>query len=125
MCQEYSVPIKEKISEEYLKKYVELRAKPYLFLCLQRGNGKKVDILWEEISPLHGEYLMLNTSELPNVEEECFLSQILEDNPHPKYSLSNVACQGILRRARVRGKELPEQLKEVLEIQASMNVIME
>ena len=35
-----------------------------------------------------------------------------------KYYLSPKACQGILLRASVRGKELPEVLKKALERQA-------
>ena len=42
------------------------------------------------------------------------LSQILEETPHPKYNLTAKACQGILRRAERRGKDLPERLKAVL-----------
>lgn len=42
------------------------------------------------------------------------LSQILEENPLPKYNLSAKACLGILRRAERRGKDLPERLKAVL-----------
>ena len=53
-----------------------------------------------------------SSEELPNVVVDCALSQILEDNPHPKYCLSPKACQGILRRAEKRGKELPPILKE-------------
>ena len=33
---------------------------------------------------------------------------------HPKYYLSKRACEGILRRAKERGKELPEILKQAL-----------
>ena len=46
------------------------------------------------------------------------LSQILEANPLPKYNLTAKACQGILRRAERRGKDLPKLLKEVLIRQA-------
>lgn len=49
-----------------------------------------------------------------SVAEESRLSQILEDNPQEKYSLSAKACQGILRRAERRGKDLPKLLKAVL-----------
>ena len=42
------------------------------------------------------------------------LSQILEENPLPKYNLTAKACLGILRRAERRGKDLPERLKAVL-----------
>ena len=46
------------------------------------------------------------------------LSEILQDDADPKYDLSPRACQGILRRARERGKELPEILRVALEQQA-------
>lgn len=49
-----------------------------------------------------------------SVAEESRLSQILEETPHPKYNLTAKACQGILRRAERRGKDLPKLLKEVL-----------
>ena len=60
----------------------------------------------------------LNCGEKPNKTIPTFLSQILETNPNPKYNLSDRACQGILRRAETRGKELPELLKTTLEKQS-------
>ena len=57
---------------------------------------------------------MHSFGESPNEERESLLSQILEERPHPKYCLSAKACQGILRRAEKRGKELPEMLKAAL-----------
>jgi hypothetical protein len=45
------------------------------------------------------------------------LSQILEVNAPEKYHLSAKACEGILRRAERRGKQLPEMLKVALEQQ--------
>ena len=65
----------------------------------------------------HGASSTLNIGECPNVAIESFLSQILqpmEDVPE-KYYLSARACLGILRRAKERGKELPEELKAALE----------
>ena len=47
------------------------------------------------------------------------LSSILMEDVPDRYSLSPKACQGILRRAAKRGKELPEVLKAALEQQAS------
>ena len=47
------------------------------------------------------------------------LSSILMEDVPDRYSLSPKACQGILRRAARRGKELPEVLKAALEQQAS------
>lgn len=59
----------------------------------------------------------LGTFNYPTVESR--LSQILEEAPPTKYYLSRAACQGILRRAERRGKDLPEQLKQALLIQSA------
>lgn len=61
-----------------------------------------------------GELTTRNTGECPNAVVVSRLSQILEETPHPKYNLTAKACQGILRRAERRGKDLPKLLKEVL-----------
>ena len=61
------------------------------------------------------EFLMLNTGESPNEDVVSTLSSILEVNAPEKYYLSATACEGILRRAERRGKELPPMLKEALE----------
>ena len=61
----------------------------------------------------------LNVSEEPKIPVYTKLSQILEENPDPKYNLTPKACAGILRRAERRGKKLPEALKTVLELQSS------
>ena len=50
--------------------------------------------------------------------DACFLSQILMANVSEKYYLSPKACQGILRRASERGKQLPNILRIALERQA-------
>ena len=71
------------------------------------GNG------WSRA--LRTEFLTRNTGECPNVAVESTLSQILEDNAPEKYYLSAKACEGILRRAERRGKQLPEMLKAALE----------
>ena len=58
-----------------------------------------------------GGFSMLNISEWPNDAAVCSLSQILEAEPIPQeYYLSAEACQGIIRRADKRGKQLPELL---------------
>ena len=57
----------------------------------------------------------LNVGEKPRVPVITKLSQVLEENPDPKYNLSQRACQGILGRAEKRGKVLPKMLKEALE----------
>lgn len=56
----------------------------------------------------------LSTGEYPNVDVESTLFLILEDNVPEKYYLSRKACEGILRRAEKRGKQLPQMLKDAL-----------
>ena len=71
----------------------------------------------------HTEFLTLSTSEwnhtlAPSLSDDgvCSLSDILEDSGSvpQRYFLSARACQGILRRAEKRGKELPPMLKTAL-----------
>ena len=62
-----------------------------------------------------GEFMTANGSAWRNGGSACSLSQILEANAPPKYSLSPKACAGILRRAAKRGKALPPQLLRALE----------
>jgi len=62
-----------------------------------------------------GRYLTLSTSEWRNDADVSSLSDILEDNPDPKYSLSVKACLGILNRAEKRNKTLPPLLKDALQ----------
>lgn len=69
-----------------------------------------------------GECLTLSTSEwnhtlAPSLRDDgvCSLSDILETGDVPqRYFLSAKACEGILRRAEKRGKELPELLARAL-----------
>ena len=51
--------------------------------------------------------------------KESRLSDILQKSVDAKFYLSPKACLGILRRAAVRGKELPEILRKALERQAA------
>ena len=62
------------------------------------------------------ECLTLDSSASPSDARECFLSDVLEIGDLPRrYFLSAVACRGILRRAKNRGKELPAMLRAALE----------
>jgi cytidylate kinase len=61
------------------------------------------------------EFLTLNIGESPSVVVESTLSSILEAQAPEKYYLSAKACEGILRRAERRGKQLPPMLKSALE----------
>jgi hypothetical protein len=66
------------------------------------------------------ECLTLNTSEWPSDGVACSLSETLEaGSVPPRFFLSARACQGILRRAEKRGKELPAQLRSALTAVAS------
>ena len=73
---------------------------------------------WEDDGAWRGELTTRNIGECPNAVVVSRLSQILEETPHTKYSLTAKACQGILRRAERRGKDLPKRLKAVLIRQA-------
>lgn len=73
---------------------------------------------WADDGAWLGECMTRNTGESPNAAVVSRLSQILEATPQEKYSLSAKACQGILRRAERRGKDLPEPLKTVLLMQS-------
>ena len=112
---EHSAPTKEKTSESYSKKQRKSLTKMPLFLDLRRESGQRQDASWQMGGALLGEYSMHSFGESPKEGVESHLSQILEDNPHPKYCLSDRACQGILNRANRRGKVLPQILKEALE----------
>ena len=74
----------------------------------------------------HGGFLTLNLSEASHSASQsrnggvvCSLSDVLETGRVPeRYYLTAKACQGILRRAESRHKELPGVLKEALEYQS-------
>ncbi len=74
--------------------------------------------MWAEAA-LPTEPLTLNFTECPSVGVGSSLSAILQDNVPEMYSLSPEACRGILRRAFVRGKALPEPLLSALIAQSS------
>ncbi len=112
---------KAKISGSSSKKSSELSSIVYQFLDLTPGNGNLLGLsYWEILSPWLGDALMLNTGVSPKDAKESSLWQILEEQPHHKYYLTRKACRGILRRASERGKDLPEQLHEALEIQSGV-----
>lgn len=106
-----------KIVLEELIKIAEPEAPALPMLEKNRGGGATQTLSWETDGALLTEFLTLNIGECPNVERESTLLQILEDNAPEKYYLSAKACEGILRRAERRGKELPPILKEALKQQ--------
>ena len=115
MYTEHSQATKEKTSESCLKNSRRSQTKTPLFLDLRTGNGQAADASWQTDGASLGVYSTHSFGESPSVAAESRLSQILEDNPHPRYSLSGKAASGILNRASRRGKELPPMLKEALE----------
>lgn len=118
MSPAHSARTKVKTSASSLKNSAKLKKKEVtpLFLDLRSGvaNGATQDLSWEMGIPSHGECLMHNFGAYPSVEEESSLLSILEADVPEKYSLSETACRGILRRAANRGKELPSLLRLAL-----------
>ena len=114
-----------KTSARCSKKSAESSTKEPMFLDLTRGGvhfGEQAAQSWATGIRSHGECLTLNSGESPNVAVASHLSQILEAQPLPKYYLSPKACQGVLRRAERRGKELPPILKAALERQSASTI---
>jgi hypothetical protein len=89
-------------------------------MCLDLQGGNRLGCYWDKDGASLGEYWMRNTSECPSAAVESSLSQILEANAPEKYYLSAKACQGILTRAKRRGKAVPEILRVALERQGSI-----
>jgi len=87
------------------------------FQYLQAEAGQTPE--WLEAAELQslGGCLTPQCGESPSAAAESFLSQVLEQDAPARYSLSRKACEGILRRAAKRGKELPPMLRDALEAQ--------
>lgn len=121
MCPELSAATKEKTSRQSSKRSSASQSrKPPILKCLKKAGqlGGATTMKWEDDGAWLGECMTRNTGESPNAAAVSRLSQILEVTPQEKYSLSAKACQGILRRAERRGKDLPELLKTVLLMQS-------
>ena len=118
MCREHSASTVAEISPQFLRRLQKsLTKKSPTFLCLQTG-GLIQDVSWVEDFQLLGEFSTRSFLEYHNGGAESRLSQILQGGQLQKYYLSAKACQGILNRAKRRGKELPEMLRIALEQQA-------
>ena len=121
MCPEPSAATKGETSRQSSKRSSASQSrKPPILKCLKRDGqlGGATTMKWEDDGAWLGECMTRNTGESPNAAVGSRLSQILEATPQEKYSLSAKACQGILRRAERRGKDLPETLKAVLLMQS-------
>ncbi|OQB30093.1 MAG: hypothetical protein BWY07_02721 [Candidatus Hydrogenedentes bacterium ADurb.Bin170] len=113
-----SPPTEEMTSKLSSKQLSELKKKGSRCLRLRITDGQNQTYFWETDGAWLTEFSMLNTGVCPSEEQESTLSQILLAEVPEKYYLSPKACLGILRRASVRGKELPEVLRKALERQA-------
>lgn len=121
MCPEHSAATKGETSRQSSKRSSASQSrKPPILKCLKKDGqlGGATTMKWEDDGAWLGECMTRNTGESPNAAVVSRLSQILEATPQGKYSLSAKACQGILRRAERRGKDLPETLKTVLLMQS-------
>ena len=108
---------KARTSQPSSKKSSKSQSRMPVCLCVyptEDGQNRGATTLRMVSGQLLGDYTMHSFGESPSEENASRLSQILEDCPLPKYSLSVTACEGILRRAEKRGKELPKELKEAL-----------
>ena len=113
---EPSAETREKTSEQcFMPSAASGIGRNILFLDLRRESGRPQDASWVTVQALPGVSMMLNSGESPSEERESTLSQTLEVNVPEKYFLSARACNGILTRAKRRGKELPEMFMEALE----------
>ena len=109
---------KVKTSRPSLKRSSGLSNRAPRCLRLRKNAGPMPTATWETDGALRTELLTLNFGEFPSEENASTLSQILQAGVPLTYFLSPKACQGILRRASARGKELPELLRLALERQA-------
>ena len=119
MCQGPSPQTKGRTSKQSSKPSSVLKNRPPRCLRLRRKDGPTLTTTWETDGASRIEFLMRNGGAFPKEENVSTLSQILQTRVPQKYYLTPRACLGILRRASVRGKELPPVLKAALERQAA------
>lgn len=114
MFWEHSAAMEEQTLEQSSQRSAPCVKKMLMCLDLRTGYGNLLGAYWETGTALPGAYMTLNTGECPSEERESTLSQILDLNAPEKYYLSQKACAGILRRAKKRGKVLPDLLRDAL-----------
>ena len=110
-----------RIFKKSSKRFSKLKNHTFMLLDLRPGAGNMLGAYWEYDPPWLGSFGMLNTSECPKDAVECSLWQILQATAPSRYSLSQTACLGILRRAACRGKSLPPLLEAALRMQAGLD----
>ena len=129
MYQELLAQTRVRTSDKSSAELYRLSKNNLMFLNLQtrdqEQNGEEQEPYWEMVGVSLGDNLMLNIGEFPKDEDVSTLSQILEDTVPQKYCLSVKACQGIIKRAELRGKKLPEILEKALNNVITMDVYQE
>ena len=110
-----------RIFKKSSKRSSRLKNHTFMLLDLRPGAGNMLGAYWEYDPPWLGSFGTLNTSECPKDVVECSLWQILQATAPSRYSLSQTACLGILRRAACRGKSLPPLLEAALRMQAGLD----
>ena len=109
------VPMGAKTSGSSLKSLSKSSSRQPQCLRCRKADGPTPTVRGESDGALLPAFSPRNTGECPSAAVESTLSSILEANVPQTYYLSARACEGILRRAERRGKELPPILKEALE----------
>jgi hypothetical protein len=112
-------------AEKTLLSWLEQWLEPTLLY--QKVDGKTPELLLDQTASWNGACWTRSGAEHAATPEQsrkdavvCSLSSILETGPvESRYFLSPRACQGILRRAEKRGKELPQALRSALQAVAS------
>ena len=117
---ELSAATKARTSESSSRNLSKSRSRQPLCLRFRMMDGPTPTVTSATDGALLTEFLTLNTGEFPSVVVESTLSSILQADAPEKYYLSAKACEGILRRAKTRGKELPQMLKDALEQMTQM-----
>ena len=110
-----------RIFKKSSKRSSKLKNHTFMLLDLRPGAGNMLGAYWEYDPPWLGSFGTPNTSECPKDAVECSLWQILQATAPSRYSLSQTACLGILRRAACRGKSLPPLLEAALRMQAGLD----
>ena len=110
-----------RIFKKSSKRSSKLRNHTFMLLDLRPGAGNMLGAYWEYDPPWLGSFGTLNTSECPKDVVESSLWLILQATAPSRYSLSQTACLGILRRAACRGKSLPPLLEAALRMQAGLD----
>ena len=94
------------------------RTSPVFFPLTEDGISRPSSMRWLSCGlggASLGGFWTLSGSESPKDADVCSLSSILETGDVPqRYYLTSIACEGILRRAKKRGKPLPPMLEQAL-----------